>query len=69
MNNFESVLLSKKYNLRYGVPTKVTTNQYRTIIFGEGRGMCFGDLINGEYYLRLKANRYKFFVELILLKE
>lgn len=55
--------------MRYGVPTKVTTGQYREVMFGQGKGMCFGELINGDYYLRLRANRYKFLVELILRKE
>ncbi len=69
MSEFQSVLLLDNYNLRYGVPTKVTANQYRKVILGDGKGMCYGNLINGEYYLRLRANRFKSLVEMLLNTE
>ncbi len=62
----QPTLLKQDFKIKYGTPQKVTVSQYNACLAEEYEGICKGELINGEYYITLLNNRYKFVIELVL---
>jgi len=62
----QPTLLKEDFKIRYGIPLKVSRNQYIECLSGELIGACSGKIINGDHYLTLKNSRFKFMIELTL---